>query len=91
MSNTSYILRAVQTEREETDLGVTNSYLAAIETQMEQLKELIKENSAKQEEIIALRDGVSIILPQLQISCNFSWPALRLSTLPIYLHFPKLA
>jgi hypothetical protein len=78
MSNTSHILRAVQpwpglTERENSDLGPTRTYLAAIETQLEQLKGLIKENSAKQEEIIALRDGVSIILPQLRISsCDFS-------------------
>jgi transposase InsO family protein len=67
MSNTSHILRAGQIEREQTDLGVTKSYLAAIESQMEQLKELIKENSAKQEEIIALRDGVRLNLPLLQI------------------------
>jgi hypothetical protein len=66
MSNTSHILRAGQIEREQTDLGVTESYLAAIESQMEQLKELIKENSAKQEEIIALRDGVRLNLPLLQ-------------------------
>jgi glutaredoxin 2 len=67
MSNTSHILRTGQTEREQTDLDVTKSYLAAIESQIEQLKELIKENSAKQEEIIALRDGVRLILPLLQI------------------------
>jgi hypothetical protein len=72
MSNTSHILRTgqterEQTEREQTDLGVTKSYLAAIESQMKQLKGLIKENSAKQEEIIALRDGVRLILPSLQI------------------------
>jgi hypothetical protein len=66
MSNTSHILRTGQIEREQTDLGVTKSYLAAIESQMEQLKELIKENSTKQEEIIALRDGVRLILPLLQ-------------------------
>jgi hypothetical protein len=67
MSNTSHILRSGQTEREQTDLGVTKSYLAAIESQMEQLKGLIKENSAKQDEIIALRDGVRLIPPLLQI------------------------
>jgi len=34
------------------------SYLAEIESQMDQLAEMIKTNNAKQEEIRALRDGV---------------------------------
>jgi hypothetical protein len=36
---------------------------------MQQLKDLIKENGAKQEEIIALRDGVRIIIT---LSSTFS-------------------
>jgi hypothetical protein len=40
-------------------------YIAEIDSQMEQLGEMIKANNAKQEEIRALRDGVSIANPSL--------------------------
>ena len=40
-------------------------YIAEIDSQMEQLGEMIKANNAKQEEIRALRDGVSINNPSL--------------------------
>jgi hypothetical protein len=81
MSNTAHILGEVHTDAQETNMRSTSIkdgiakmdkekvYLTAIETQMEKLKDLIKENNKKQEEIIALRDGVRISspLPQSQI------------------------
>lgn len=67
ISNTSRILRAEQDavrlphKPADDDTGKRKaiiSSLMAIESQIQQLKNLIKENGAKQEEIIALRDGL---------------------------------
>ena len=78
ISNTSRILRAEQDvirlsyKSPDDDTGKRKaiiSSLTAIESQMQQLKDLIKENGAKQEEIIALRDGVRIIIT---LSSTFS-------------------
>jgi hypothetical protein len=81
ISDTSRILRAEQDairlscKSPDDDTGGQKSIascLAAIESQMEQLKDLIKENGVKQEEIIALRDGVRIIIPSPKFyTCHF--------------------
>jgi benzoyl-CoA reductase/2-hydroxyglutaryl-CoA dehydratase subunit BcrC/BadD/HgdB len=72
ISNTSQIVRAEQDaiklsckspDADTVGKKAITSSLAAIESQMQQLKDLIKENFGKQEEIIALRDGVRIITP----------------------------
>lgn len=74
MSNTSHILCGGQAETQETStesraqegeiarMDKVKFYLAAIEGQMKKLKELVQENERRQEEIIALRDGVSAAL-----------------------------
>ncbi len=80
ISNTSQILRAeqdaIRLSCKSPDDGPGGEKaiksLAAIEIQTQQLKDLIKENDVKQEDIIALRDGVRISIPYPKFNASFS-------------------